>query len=155
MYSKFATINVWTADGYVFISEETFPFSRFICYLPFTDQINIRFPPAECIDKLFDPWVQVSVMNRVGVLRRPVLSNLSLAFLYWQSKTFDFIFKVKECAILVNTILEGLYLKIFAIQDLSICPERNAFYSQSSDCGSAFLHKLKICFLKKISIFCL
>lgn len=37
----------------------------------------------------------------------------------------------------------------FAIQDLSICPEKNAFYSQSSDCGSAFLHKLKICFLKK------
>lgn len=37
----------------------------------------------------------------------------------------------------------------FAIQDLSVCPERNAFYSQSSDCGSAFLHKLKICFLKK------
>lgn len=38
----------------------------------------------------------------------------------------------------------------FDIQDVCICQEIDAFYSHSvkSDCGSGFLHKLKVYFVK-------
>jgi len=50
MYSRVGTINVSTADGYIFSSKETFIFLVSNVIYPL---VNIKFPPTECADELF------------------------------------------------------------------------------------------------------
>lgn len=93
MYSRVATINVSTADEYIVSNRGTSLFFLFKCYLPFNEQVNNKFPPAECADELLRSLEFRSLMNSC-VLRHLVLSNLTkYAWLFFSDKAKHFIFK--------------------------------------------------------------